>query len=140
MEGFSLKITEQVIEFYMKCRIEEAARVAVLPERGSFLSLLSVVASVKDIQTRFVINVCGDVELDEVAPPALDYALSTHNETFVIMGMSIWNTVNDSDIWRVRIEKQISKYLAEVEDCHIFSYISQQQHTTKISFSWNMKL
>jgi hypothetical protein len=140
MKGFSLKITEQVIEFYTKCRVEEAARLAALPERGYFPSLFSVVASVKDIQARLCIKVCGDIELDDTAPPTLDYALSTHKETFVIMGMSIWNTVKDSDIWRVRMEKQITNYLAEVEDCHIFSYISQEGNTTKISFSWNMKL
>lgn len=137
MEGFSLKIAEQIIEFYTKCRIEEAAR---LPERSYFPSLFSVVASVKDIQARLCIKVCGDVELNDVAPPTLAYALSTHKETFIIMGMSIWNTVKDSDIWSVRIEKQITKYLAEVEDCHIYSYISKEGNTTNISFSWNMKL
>jgi hypothetical protein len=141
MKGFSLKIAEQVIEFFTQCRIERAMSLAEnpLPESGYFPSLFSVVASVKEIHERILIKVCGDVELDDNAQPTLDCALSTRGEIFIIMGMNVWNTAKDSDIWRVRVEKQITNHLAEAEDCHIFSYISQEGNTTKISFSWKVK-
>jgi hypothetical protein len=142
MKGFSLKIVEQVIEFLNKCRTESVARLAENSSAGSnfFPLLFGVVRGVKDVQEQFCIKICGDIELEDNSQPNLDYALSTIKTIFIVMGMNVWNATKDSDIWRIRVEKQIADYLAEVEDCRIYSYTLQERNTTSISFSWNVKL